>query len=388
MPDTAGDLLALLRSGRARTRADLVRLTGLSRTAVLARLDALADAGLVAVGDELASTGGRRPLGLHLVAGAGVVLAAAVGRSRSQVAVVDLAGTTLAADSRDHEVGAGPEVVMASVAQRLEALLASPGGAAGPPVLAVGLSLPGPVDTARGSSRDSPVMTGWDGVPLAPFLADLPGVAGAPLVIGNDADVLAAAEQLARPDLAEALVVKASTGLGLGLVVGGRRVPGVLGAAGEIGHVPVPEAAGRRCRCGRDGCLEAVAGGWALVAEREDVAHVRDLVALALAGEERARDALARSARLLGEVLATAVTLLNPAAVVLGGDMAAAYDLYADGVGAALAARGTALATRDLQVLPAAHGDRAGLVGCAALALDHALAPRAVDALLRQRVAG
>ena len=115
--------------------------------------------------------------------------------------------------------------------------------------------------------------------------------------------------------------------------------------------------------------------------------HVRELTALALAGDAEARAMLRESGRLVGETLATAITLLNPQAVVVGGDMAAAFDVYAAGLRESVYAWSTVLATRDLQVLPSTYGDRAGLVGCAVMALDRVLAPQAIDARLDQRTA-
>ncbi len=381
---TAGELLDLVRTGRAETRARLRTLTGLSRTAVVARVQALTAAGLLLAGEELASTGGRPPGALLFNKDAGVVLAVAVGRSRSQLAVFDLDGTELVADSRDHKSGVGPDELMPRIADRLADLLRE----IEPPVVGVGLSLPGTVDTVRGVSLDSPVMKGWDGRELAPYLAAL---TEAPLFVANDCDVLARSELHARPGgLRDALVVKASTGLGLGIVADGRVLGGHLGAAGEIGHTRLDAAEGLPCRCGATGCLETLAGGWALVGRLavsghsagHDVDHVRDLVALALRGDAEARGLLRDSGRRLGEVLAVAINLLNPEAVVLGGDMAAAFDVYAAGVRESVYARASALATRDLQFLPATHGDRAGLVGCAALALEGVLSPAAVDARL------
>jgi predicted NBD/HSP70 family sugar kinase len=227
-------------------------------------------------------------------------------------------------------------------------------------------------------------MGGWDGVELAPYFVE---VVDAPLFVANDADVLARSELLGRSGaFRDVLVVKASTGLGLGIVADGRVLSGHVGAAGEIGHTRFDAADGLPCRCGATGCLETVAGGWALVGRLaesgHEVGHVRDLVALALHGDPVARGLLRDSGRQLGELLAVAVNLLNPQAVVIGGDMAAAFDSYAAGVRESVYARAAALATRDLQILPATHGDRAGLVGCAALALDHVLAPSAVDARL------
>ena len=379
-PATAGELLELVRTGRASTRSDLRRLTGLSRTAVVSRVATLTSAGLLLVGEELASTGGRPPGTLVFNKDAGVVVAVAVGRSRSQLAIFDLEGAELASDSDDHVVGVGPDELMPQVAARLAALLDD----VEPPVAGIGLSLPGTVDPVRGLSIDSPVMGGWDGVELAPYFAE---VVDAPLFVANDADVLARSELLGSSGaFRDVLVVKASTGLGLGIVADGRVLSGHVGAAGEIGHTRVDAADGLPCRCGATGCLETVAGGWALVGRLaesgREVGHVRDLVALALHGDPVARGLLRDSGRQLGELLAVAVNLLNPQAVVIGGDMAAAFDSYAAGVRESVYARTAALATRDLQILPATHGDRAGLVGCAALALDHVLAPAAVDARL------
>jgi len=382
-PASAGDLLELVRTGRADTRSGLRVLTGLSRTAVVSRVQALTTAGLLLVGEELASTGGRPPGALLFNARAGVVLAVAIGRSRSQLGVFDLDGTELAADSRDHPVGVGPEELMPQVAERLGALLAD----VEPPVAAIGLSLPGTVDTGRGVSLASPVMAGWDGVALAPYLEAFRDV---PLFVANDADMLARAELLVRRDgpggeLRDALVVKASTGLGLGIVAGGRVVGGHLGAAGEIGHTRIEAADGLPCRCGATGCLETLAGGWALVARldgRHGVAHVRDLVVLAQQGDAEARGLLREGGRRLGEVLAVAVNLLNPQTVVIGGDMAGAFDVYAAGVRESVYALAAPLATRELQFVPTTHGDRAGLVGCAALALEQVLSPAVVDTRL------
>lgn len=388
---SAGDLFDLVRTGAAGSRSDLRRLSGLSRTAVTARVAALSEAGLVVLGEDRPSTGGRPATGVMLNAEAGVVLAAAVGRSRTQVAVFDLAGRELAAASLDHAHGSGPEEVLPPAVRRLAELCADLSGSG--PVLGVGVSLPGTVDPARGVSIDSPVMGGWDEVALAPYVAAVEAFAEAPIFVGNDADVLARSERMGHAqEFSDLLVVKASTGLGLGIIAEGRVVSGHRGAAGEIGHTKVDDAAGLPCRCGDTGCLETVAGGWALVARLEGegrpVDHVRDLVARALTGDAEAKHLLRESGRRLGDVLGVAINLLNPEAVVLGGDMAGAFDVYAAGVRESVYARSSALATSGLQVLPATFGDRAGVVGCAAMALDQVLRPSAIDARLVQEKVG
>ncbi|WP_328828974.1 ROK family protein [Nocardioides acrostichi] len=383
MDTSPGSLLTLLRTGRASSRADLVRLSGLSRGAVTTRLAALAAAGLVREGDELASTGGRRAGTLELDPDAGSVLAVAVGRSRSQVGVFDLAGREITSDSRDHEPGIAPGELMTDVVDRLLHQL-PPDPAA--PVLGVGVSLPGAVDGEKVASLDAPVLAGWDGIDLRPWLAK---VTDAPVLIDNDTAVLTRSELFGRaPAHPSMLVLKASTGLGLGMVVDGRIVGAGRGRTGELGHTRVAAAGDLPCRCGATGCLETIAGGWALVAELDagstlaPARHVRGLVGQALDGDPSARRLVREGGRRLGETLAVAVNLVQPGVLVVGGDLGAAFDLYTAGLRESLATHAHPLAVRDLRLLPATHGEAAGLHGCAALAIDHALAPDTVDARL------
>jgi predicted NBD/HSP70 family sugar kinase len=159
-------------------------------------------------------------------------------------------------------------------------------------------------------------------------------------------------------------------------------------AAGEFGHNKTAAAAGLPCRCGDTGCLEAIAGGWALVkalqAEGRKVGHLRDVVELALGGDPDARRMIRDSGRHVGEVLAAAVNLLNPAVLVVAGDMASAYDIFVAGLRETLYGNATALATRTLQVVPSTYGDRSGVIGSATMVLDDVLSAGAVDALVRR----
>ncbi len=382
-PATVGEVFALIRDGAANTRREIGRRTALSRTAVSARVSALVSRGLVVEVAEGPSTGGRPPARLVLNTAGGVVLAGAIGRSRTQLAVCDLAGDVLATRDVDQEVGTGPDGLMPRVAGGFEDLLAELGRPGGD-VLGVGLSIPGTVDREAGCSLDSPVMHGWDGVVLAPYLS---ARAAAPVLVDNDANVMALSERRGHLErFPDVLMVKASTGLGVGVVSGGVLQRGALGAAGEIGHTKVADAAEVSCRCGDRGCVEAVAGGWALVQvlrERgREVGHVRDVVSLALDGDAEARGLIRESGRRLGEVLAGVVNVLNPAALVIGGDMARAYDLLAAGLRESVYGNATALATRELQIVPGTHGELAGVVGCAAMVLEHVLSAPAVDRTL------
>jgi predicted NBD/HSP70 family sugar kinase len=380
---TAGDIFAIIRARGAITRTEVGQLTGLSRTAVSARVSALVKRGLIIEREQAPSTGGRPATLLTFNVGAGVVLSAAIGRSRTRLAVCNLAGEILAAADVDQEIGIGPDELMPDIVKHLDVLLGE-SGRRGDRILGVGLSLPGTVDQQRACSLDSPIMSGWDEVPLEPYLREL---TDAPVILDNDANVIALSERRGdRQAFDDVLVIKASTGLGAGIIAGGRLQRGAVQAAGEFGHNKTAAAAGVPCRCGDTGCLEAIAGGWALVrALQQDgrpVGHLRDVVELANSGDAEARRMIRESGRHVGEVVAGAVNLLNPAVLVVAGDMVGAYEIFVAGLRETLYRNATALASRVLQVVPSSNGDRSGVIGSATMVLDHVLSPGAIDASL------
>ena len=385
-PATAGEVFSLIRDGLVLTRSDVGRLTGLSRTAVAARLATLLDSGLVVEGvldDREERPAGRPASHLRFNRDAGVVLAGAIGRSRTQLGVCDLDGSVLASVDLDQAVGPAAGDLMPQVVVAFGALLHEVGRTPDD-VRAVGLSIPGTVDFVRGASLDSPIMAGWDGVELAPFVREL---TPAPVFVDNDANVMALSERRGHLERhRDLLFVKASTGVGVGIVSGGRVLRGAQGAAGEIGHTKVASAEGLPCRCGDTGCVEAVAAGWALVQSAQErglrVEHIRDLVRLAVAGDPDARHLVREAGRRIGEALASAVNLLNPEAVVVGGDLAEAYDTFVAGLRESVYSQASALATRSLAIVPVTHGELSGVVGCAAMAIREVLDSAAVDRAL------
>src|SRR5258708_22944408 len=134
--------------------------------------------------------GGRPAASLPFNADAGVLLSAAIGRSRTRLAVCDLAGEIRATTDIDQDPGLGPDDLMPDVVKRLDALL-DESGHRNEKIYGIGLSLPGTVDRERGCSLDSPIMTGREGVPLPPYFAELTHT---PVILDNDANVTALAE--------------------------------------------------------------------------------------------------------------------------------------------------------------------------------------------------
>ncbi|HEU5416897.1 MAG TPA: ROK family protein [Streptosporangiaceae bacterium] len=387
---SAGHIFQLFRQGRVRTRRELMLLTGLSRSTVMQRVGALLTAGYLREGGTEASTGGRPPTALTPNDAAKTILAADLGATHGRLAVLDGAGQTLADKTIESRIATGPDAVLEFVCSALASLLEDSGRDPAQ-VCGVGVGLPGPVDGIAGRPVQPPIMPGWDDYPVREAVGRH---FRAPVFVENDANLMALGEAaLCYPDIHSLLFVKVATGIGAGLVIGGRVYNGVDGGAGDIGHVRVPAAEEHRCSCGADGCLAAVASGAAIARELKDrgwpTETSRDVVRLVQEGNGDAVKATRQSGRLLGKVLATAVSLLNPGALILGGDMAFTHEHFLAGLRESLYQRTQPLATRSLHISTSRLGDHAGVAGAAvmvretvfsATAIDRALADDAADA--------
>ncbi|MGY1673451.1 ROK family protein [Geodermatophilus sp. SYSU D00710] len=384
-------VLEAIRADDGTTQPRLVQRTGLGRTVVAQRVAQLEAAGLVVPDGHGPSNGGRAPRRLRLRERAGVVAGADVGATGMAVGLADLSGRVLAETREPVDVGDGPDVVLGRIEELVDELLDRLPGR--PPLWAIGVGVPGPVEFATARPVAPPIMPGWDGHPIRERLS---GRFAVPVWVDNDVNVLALGELRTNPAAAEVgdlLYLKIGTGIGAGLVSGGRLHRGVNGCAGDIGHVAVAEADAVVCRCGNVGCLEAVAGGAALAREgrrlaesgaspamAERLAAAGDLTAADVAsaaerGDPAARAVLARAGRLVGGALATLVSFYNPGLVVLGGGVVHAGDHVLATIRESVYRRSLPLATRTLRIELSALGERAGLAGAVHLALDNVFAP-------------
>jgi predicted NBD/HSP70 family sugar kinase len=377
-----GVLLDLIRRHSPITRAELVSLTGLARSTVAQRVDRLIDEGLVGEVGEAVSTGGRPPSILGFNPGSGIVLVADLGATHSRLAVCDLNANPLAEATRDVDIADGPDPVLAWVLETFDLLIAETGRSR-TDVRGVGIGVPGPVDFAAGRAVHPPIMPGWDDYPIRDRFAERYAV---PVLVDNDVNILALGEYWAMyPKVEDFIFVKVGTGIGSGLILGGHLHRGARGAAGDVGHVQAGPS-DVMCRCGNPGCLEASAGGAAIARDLREQGHdavgSRDVVSLVQAGNHDAIQAVRAAGRLIGSVLAAMVNLLNPAVISIGGDVAEAGQQLLAGIRETVYQRSTALSTNDLRITTGSLGDRAGVIGAAALIIEHLFEPAAVDAAL------
>ncbi|PSL06976.1 putative NBD/HSP70 family sugar kinase [Haloactinopolyspora alba] len=379
----AGALLWMMRDGTPRTRSELASVTGLARSTIAQRVDALLAAGFIGPAGEATSTGGRPPTRFAFNPTARVTLAADIGATHARVAVTDLAGDVLAELREELDVAQGPDPVLDRVVRASHELLDEIGRSPSD-LLGVGIGLPGPVEHSTGRPVNPPIMPGWDGFDVQGYLRERLGVVA---LVDNDVNIMALGEHFTQWRSAPHMMfVKIATGIGSGLISDGRLHRGAQGAAGDMGHLQLPHSDDVVCRCGNTGCLEAVASGAAIAAALTTrgipAASSRDVVNLARGGSVEALQLVRQAGRDIGEVLAAAVSLFNPSLIVIGGSLAQSGEHLIAGVREIVYRRSLPLATQHLRIVQSRTGDRAGVIGAAVMVIDHALAPAQLDALL------
>ncbi len=376
---TSGNLFHVIRRENGITRADLGRLTGISRATISQRVERLVECGLVREASDQPSGGGRPPSSLVFAGEVGVVLAADLGATHARLAVSDLSGNVLAELAEDLDISSGPRI-LDTVEEQFGELLRR---AERRPeeVHGIGVGVPGPVEFEAGRPVNPPLMPGWDGYSIPERLRRGFEV---PVLVDNDVNIMAIGEHFTNfSSKRDLLFVKVGTGIGCGVITEGQIYRGAQGAAGDIGHIRVAAETETVCKCGNVNCLEAIAGGGALAAAARELgceaANSRDVVELARAHQPDVVQLVREGGRVLGTVLAGLVNAFNPNVIVIGGDMAEAHEQLFAGVREVVYQRATPLATRHLEITPSALGDRAGTAGAAVLAIEHVLQPGFVD---------
>jgi predicted NBD/HSP70 family sugar kinase len=380
MSSGPGDVLQLIRRNGANTRRDIQNVTGLSRVTVAQRIDALLSARLIRESGEGEATGGRRPNRLVFDVRHSALAVATVDTAHSRVAITDLSGRILDHALVDVAIEEGPDTVLAALAQGMTSLM-SRIGADISQLSGSGISLPGPVDPHTRRPSQPPIMPGWDAYPIADRFAEVLPV---PTFVENDADAMAFGEQsTAYPESNSLCLVKVSTGIGAGLVLGGSVYHGIDGGAGDIGHIRLAGETAL-CQCGSRGCLAAVASGRAVAMELAQRGFAtksgRDVKELLDSGNVDALALTHEAGRRIGEVMATVVSMVNPGVLVISGDLASSALL--GGLRETLYPRSLARATRNLDVRLSTLADDAGLIGMARIVSDSLFSAAAVNTRL------
>ena len=369
-------LLAIMRASGPLTRPELARLTGMSVSGIRPLVAELVAAGEVAEQDPLstADRGPGRP-GALLVPTVpdGLVVGLDFGHTHVAVAVADLGGRQLGRERFVVDVDHRAEAALDKAAELARGVLRQ-AGRRRREVIRVVAGVPGPVD-GTGRVRSSTIVSSWWGLPIADEIAARLRIDATAVDVENDAHLGALGERASGAGRAvdDFVYVKASHGLGAGLVLGGDLYRGASGLTGELGHTIV-DPDGELCRCGGRGCLETVV---AIERVRDQVRFVTGTDAaepLAVSGEApAARRIVLDAARTLGRALADVCNLLDPQRIVLGGELAAAGDALVDGVRESIV-RYAQPGVAEVEVVIGELGEQAQVTGAVTLAAARARA--------------
>jgi predicted NBD/HSP70 family sugar kinase/biotin operon repressor len=351
------------------SRADLARLTGLTRTSVSDLVGTLIDDGLIEEVGRGRSSGGKSPILLRVAPDGRHVIGLDLGEAQFSGAVVNLRGEILRSIHLPLE-GRNGDAAVELVLRLVDALRADDRS----PLLGIGVGAPGIIDTSTGTVRWSANLN-WADLRLGPLLEERFGV---PVVVANDSKAAALAELtfLRRPRPNNLIVIKVGRGVGAGIILNGQLFQGDGYGAGEFGHVSMG-GADAPCRCGRQGCLETVTSMRALV----DAAGVIEpsiidesgLVAAFLAAVPDIRQLVLGAARELGVAIGWLIGVLNVRHVLLVGPVVELGDEWLGEVRRSARSSVLALLARDTQIeFGHAHGDVV-VLGASALLMERQL---------------
>ncbi|MBD3689729.1 ROK family protein [Nanchangia anserum] len=381
--DDLAEVVRLVRANRAHTRAQLCEQTGIGRNAVSNLLSQAEIAGLLERNGNAPSTGGRAPQAWRFADSTASVLTANIATRRYQVALTDLAGNVITEVQREWPIQRGPVETLSRVCDDLTTVIDPER-----PLWGLGICLPGPIDYATGIPVSPPIMPGWDGFDVIGYVSSRFDV---PVTVDNDVNAMA----LGYPGITgatDAIYVLLGTGIGAGIITRGTIHRGAQGAAGDIGHIPVATHESVGCRCGRTGCLEAIAGGWAIerdaaalslpgdiaTSDERDLtapASVEQVARAAQSGNSAARSLLSTCSAALGGVLSVLVSFFNPDTIILAGTVPNLSAEFVTNVERIIEAQSLPLASRTLKVVCAPHPTQDATRGCARLVVDKVVAP-------------
>lgn len=363
------------------SRADLSRITGLSRATVSDIILSFLEMGVVTEAEAAPSNGGRPPIRLRFEDGWRHLIGLELGASHLFGLRCDLRGRVIGSFQCAHDIAGDPQGTLARLDEGIRQLLALD---AHIPVAGVGVGVPSPVCRTDQGQLSPHLFPLWAGIDLA---AHLRAQHGLPVRLDNDANLGALAEHWwgAGQDVSDFAYIKVATGVGAGILIGGRIYRGASGIAGEIGHTAI-DPQGPRCRCGLSGCLEAMVGTASLLQRAEEqiscgqrpawatpAPTVRGLIDAALAGEPLAQKVIGGAGAAMGIAMANLLNLVNPGRVILGGHLTEAGSLLLDPMRAVLAERTLWSSIEASTLVVSALGDHAVALGAATLVLQELL---------------
>jgi len=376
---TPGSQTSLREANRARivdavkrhgglTQVELAGATGLSPATVSNIVKELTGTGVLHT--TMTTRSGRRAQHVTLARKLGIVAGVHISTRHMRVALSDVTNTVVAEHNmplaKDHRADNELDKATRLIADMLESVDASMDE-----ILAVGIAVPAPIDVTTGEISRWGLMRGWDGISIADLMHRR---IKRPVFVDNEANLAALAEFRvgASRGRTNSIYLRIGQGIGAGLILNGGVFRGFESAAGEFGHMTIDEG-GKLCRCGNRGCLEAIAGGPAILEglrESNGPQKLTDVVVHAIAGDPICIRAIADAGRHIGIAAANVCNLIAPERIVVGGELARAGELLLGPLRHSLERSVVMGSAKVADIVQSQLGDRAELVGAILYAID------------------
>jgi len=378
------DLIRFAASGLSRT--DLADKMGLTRAAVSLIVNDLLESSIVQEAEIRSVPSGRPPVTLEINQRRGLVCAIDMGATHMSLAVADFTARILQEVEFSFDVNNGPQVCLEEANHNLLKLLESQSLSLSD-ISAIGVGVPGPVNTEAGMVVAPPIMPGWDHYPIR---ASLEKMWGCPVTLNNDAELGALGEWAYGAGRGEKNIayIKVGSGIGAGLILNQQIYGGTTGAAGEIGHLTIDEN-GPLCNCGNHGCLEAFAGGHAIAEQGRALVNsgkrtllseipvekitAHEVGEAARRGDLPAQEILRRAGTFIGIALAGLINLFNPSIVIIGGGVAQVGDILTGPIRQAVRERAMRASEQSVHITTGMLGRRSLLIGATVQAINIAI---------------
>lgn len=369
------------------SRAELAQHMDLSRAAMTTIVNDLLESGVIRESESRSGHNGRPPIILEINPARGFVAGIDMGASHLAVILADFSAQVIDEIEVPFNIASSPETCLGQASDLLLDILKKHELTASS-LSAIGLGVPGPIDSEAGMVFAPPIMPGWDGYPIQ---ANLEEKWNLPVSLNNDAELGAIGEWAYGAGRGENFLayIKVGTGIGAGILLNGQIYRGATGSAGEIGHLTIEEN-GPRCECGNAGCLEALAGGRAIARQAKEAIRkgkrtllaslgpieeitARDVASAARRGDLVAQEIISRAGSYLGIAIAGLVNLFNPRMIVVGGGVAQVGDLLLQPIRDTVARRSIQASARTVKINTAVLRRHSSAMGAVVQALSISL---------------
>lgn len=396
-PASGSRIFQIIRTHGPLSRAEIVMETGLSKSSVSLHVDKLMKIGLVKEDRGQNIDDQRKRRRLKVAEDAGFVIGIDLGATSLDVALCNLEADVLSYRSEKLLVSSGPGPVMEKIISLIKELLKEH-AVNGSSLFGMGMGVPGPVEFVTGQPVSPPIMPGWHRYDIRQKLTEQFGCV---VFVDNDVNVMARGEKQsgAGKSTENFIFVKVGTGIGAGIISGGKLYRGTKGCAGDIGHIGIDGEAAL-CPCGNKGCLEIIAAGPAIAKSGKHAAEegrseylsqcvkkqgyitAKDVGAAADHGDLTCLEIIKESGRTIGSVLSKLVNFFNPSLIVLGGGVSYLGDIFIASIREVIYTRSLPLATSELMIKNSELINTVGMIGAAAMALDEIFSHGEVTAMV------